>query len=101
MTNNDYVVSIKRIKDYKGNILEKQNQYYEYLGIEQYTGIPFFCGLGACKTFRTIDDAKKYYEEISKYLDIEKNNRYDLSTLGVRQKIVKYKTQCRLEYLKG
>lgn len=101
MFNSVYVVSVKRVKDYNCNDLKKEDQYYEYLGIDPYTGYPCFLSDNCCKTFSTVEKAKEYFCEIKKYLDIEKNNRYDLSTLGVRQRIVKYKTQCRLEYLKG
>lgn len=98
---NVYVISVKRVKDYNCNDLKKEDQYYEYLGIDKYTGYPCFFSDSWCKTFSTVEKAKEYFYEIKKYLYIENNNCYDLSTLGVRQKIVKYKTQCRLEYLKG
>lgn len=102
---NVYVISVKRVKDYNCNDLKKEDQYYEYLGIDRYTGYPCFLGDNCCKTFSTVEKAKEFFEEcfyaIKKYLDIEGSNCYDVSTLGVRQKIVKYKKQCRLEYLKG
>lgn len=98
---NVYVISVKRVKDYNCNDLKKEDQYYEYLGIDRYTGYPCFFDVNCCKTFSTVEKAKEYFCEIKKYLDIENYNCYDLSTLGVRRRIVKYKTQCRLEYLKG
>lgn len=100
---NVYVISIKRIKDYSNNILSKKDQYYEYLGVDYRSGYDCFMRSDIhCKTFLCTEDANNYFDEVKKNLrKIINFDCYDFSTLGIRKRITTYKTECRLEILKG
>jgi hypothetical protein len=100
MTNSAYVISIKKVKDYKSNILSEKDQYYEYLGFDPLSGFPDFAGFNinpCCKTFTSIENAIKYFDEVKKCLrEVINFDWYDLSTLGIRKRIITYKTERKL-----
>lgn len=100
MTNSVYVISIKRVKDYKSNILSKKDQYYEYLGFDPLSGYPAFVETSispCCKTFTSIENAIKYFDELKKCLrEVINFDYYDLSTLGIRERIITYKAERKL-----
>lgn len=100
MTNSAYVISIKRVKDYKSNILSEKDQYYEYLGFDPLSGYPDFVKTSispCCKTFTSIENAIKYFDDLKKCLrEVINFDCYDLSTLGIRERIIIYKAERKL-----
>lgn len=94
-----YVISVKRIKDYKGEPIEGE---FNYAGHDTHagtmsTGYPIFCSwIGNADRFSSVEEAKKWWEENSKHLVGLNVSHYDMSTLAIR-KIV-YKTVEKLDY---
>lgn len=94
MQNGKYVISIKRIKNYSGENLKPEDQYYQYAGYDIHsgsmsTGYPIF--LDECKAlrFKTVDDAKNWWKVNSKDM-LNNQNCYDYNTLVIRE--VVYRT---------
>ena len=84
-----YVISIKRIKNYLGNSLSPDEQYFEYAGYDKWsgsmsTGYPVFLDEGHAHTFRTVEDAKNWWVLNNKDMLSNRYN-YDYNTLAIRK----------------
>jgi hypothetical protein len=101
MQERQYVISIKRIKNYKGEPIEGE---FNYAGLDTHagslsTGYPIFCSWVAnAERFSSVEEAKKWWETNSKHMLGLNVSHYDMSTLAIRKII--YKTFEKLEYHK-
>ena len=92
MMGDTYVISVKKIKDYYGKSLDENEQYWEYArddtGSSLSTGYPCWCSEHGAKVFKSVKDAKKYYEYARQYLITTNNqDKYDWKTLAIRKRI--------------
>lgn len=98
MKERQYVISVKRIKNYCG---EPVNEFV-YAGHDTHagsmsTGYPIFCSwVGDADRFSSVEEAKNWWEKNSKDLLSFSGDTHDLSTLAIRKVI--YKTIEKLEY---
>ena len=90
----NYVISVRRTKDYLDRPLDKNKQYYEYAGYDDHagsfsSGMPSWDNEFYCKIFSSVDNAKTYWLTNSQYLF---DDRHDWTTLAIRERTVVYKT---------
>ena len=97
-----YVISMKRVKDIKGNDIPEDKQEFEYLmmykgkvnGNKEEAGqpvsIPCFGAEKNALTFDTVGDAKNWMRNNGKILlTTTSASDYDTTTLAVRKKVYK------------
>lgn len=80
-----YVISIKRLKDYCGNTLNKPE--WEYATFDNFSGCissgyPIFGSLNRAVIFSTMESAKEWANDNLKYINV---SNYDLSSLAIRK----------------
>lgn len=86
----DYVISIKRIRDYSGNLAEP---YWEYASYDRYagamsSGYPVFDHLAHAVSFDSIEEAEEAFPNWWKnfvYGNSNYEQEYDISTLAIRK----------------
>lgn len=88
-----FVISIKRIRKYNGEKLNDKDQYWEYGMYDRYagsfsTGYPCFGNLSNSEKFKTVEEARKWWNSCKKNLRYDAKD-YDRSTLGIRECIFK------------
>lgn len=92
-----YVLSVKRIKDCFNHSLETPEwvyaQYDNHAGSFS-TGYPIFSNRNYAIVFKTVEEAKEWYDKNKTYLEGELNH-CDRSTLAVRKEV--YKTVHTIE----
>ena len=91
-----YIISVKRTKNYIGNHLAEENQYWEYAQYDDHagsfsTGYPRFGSEIYAETFDSVEKAREWFYEESQYL---KDNSHDWTTLAIRERV--YKTKEKL-----
>lgn len=92
-----FVISIKRIKDYGGsnNTLPENEQFWEYAQYDSHggsfsTGYPCFSFECHARTFASVEDAEKWWEDNKKYIFYgDRESNYDITTLAIRERIYK------------
>ena len=78
-----YAIGVLNTKDYEGNLIPKEEQEYMIAGINEFFGTPCWVRNKGI-VFDSIEDAKKFFKDNKKYLDIEENDKYvDVSTLCI------------------
>lgn len=94
-----FVISVKRIRDYHGNLLSEEKQKYEYAMIDCHgpmaSGYPCFAyDEYHAEKFTSIEDAKKWWNSNKRYLTHPylDENKFDMTTLAIRKHITIYKT---------
>ena len=98
MKEKQYVISVKRIKNYCGEPVDD----FVYAGLDNHsgsmsTGYPIFCSwVGDATRFSSVEEAKNWWEKNSKHLLSFSGDTHDFSTLAIRKII--YKTVEKLEY---
>ena len=91
MKNTNYVISVKRTKNYNNEALKEEEQYFEYVGFDNHsgpmsTGYPCFTLECHAHRFDTEDAAKAWWDKNKDIISRTTNlRRYDLSTLAVRK----------------
>lgn len=97
----EYLLSMKRIKDYGGNLFDTEKQHYEYASYDIYassrsTGYPVFDDYRPhAIEFKSVWEAIEWRNVNKRY--ISSLCRYDLSTLAVRKEIVHYSVERRIK----
>ena len=91
-----YVISIKRIKDYSGNVLPDNEHFWEYAQYDDHagsfsTGYPCFSDEYHAKTFVSVEEAEKWWNDNKKYMfyGCRESSKYDITTLAIRERIYK------------
>ena len=93
-----YVISVKRTKNYIGNHLAEENQYWEYAQYDDHagsfsSGYPCFGSEIYAETFDSIEKAREWFYKESQYL---KDNAHDWTTLAIRERV--YETKEKLDF---
>lgn len=97
---NNYVISVKRVKTYSGDVLKPEEQYFEYAGLDNYagsfsSGYPVFLYETHAERFKTVEDAEKWWNSNKKYLLSRlREDNYDINTLAIRKCV--YSTKKKL-----
>ena len=91
-----YIISVKRTKNYIGNHLAEENQYWEYAQYDDHagsfsTGYPCFGSEIYAETFDSVEKAREWFHKESQYL---KDNSHDWTTLAIRKRV--YETKEKL-----
>lgn len=89
-----YVISIKQLKDYCGNTLNKPE--WGYATFDNFSGCmssgyPIFGSLNRAVIFSTMESAKEWANNNLKYINVSK---YDLDSLAIRK--ICFKTVAQL-----
>lgn len=82
-----YVISVKKVRNFNREPLPipewRYAQYDDYAGSFS-TGYPIFSGMEHASRYKTVDEAKEWYQKnkdfLSRYFD-----EYDVSTLAIRE----------------
>lgn len=96
----DYVVSVKRVRDYNG---EECEPYWEYASYDRYagamsSGCPCFDYLNHAITYDSVEEAEEKFKYWWKYYIQGHSNfqrNYDASTLAIRK--INFSTKKKLE----
>ena len=97
-----YVISVKRIVDYGGNILDSHEQYFEYFMYDRYsgsmsTGYPCFGRLHNAERFESVEKAIETFNKQLHGLKLTvRAHQYDMSTLAVRK--ISFSTKAKLQF---
>lgn len=84
-----YIISIKRVMDIFGTVMDKPE--WEYACYDNFsgsmsTGYPIFSSLNRGIQFHTKEEAKEWIEKALPYIDM---SRYDRSSLAIRKIVFK------------
>jgi len=99
-----YVISIKRVTDFLNRVLPEEEQYWQYAQLDCHagsfsSGYPVFGDEFHAKKFESIDEAKEWWESHERYLSYQfadNGDKYNYSTLAIRQHISIYRTITKL-----
>ena len=95
---NQYVISIKRTTGYfNNNHLKEEDQFFEYICIDNY-GHPYFSNIQNACIFDSEDDIVKFLNENSYFKNYIENHRddYNILSLAIRKIIFKKITDIEL-----
>lgn len=94
---NKCVIGIKRIRDYNGESLPADKQYWEYVQCDEYTGYPCLGYEVDASKFHDVEYAKTWWDQNKKYFSIAYLNCfYDVSTLSIKEVIVRLEEKVNL-----
>ena len=84
-----YVLSIKRVKDFRKKMLDHPE--WEYATYDDFsgslsTGYPIFAGLSHAISFASPEEAEEWFKKNSRYIDL---STYDKSSLAVQELVLK------------
>lgn len=94
-----YVISVKRIRYCTGEQIPEEQQYWEYASYDNHagsfsSGYPCFDNINCAENFKTIENAKAWWEEFKRYLTSVYEKDYDFSTIAIRKPV--FKKVCEL-----
>ena len=95
---NQYVISMKRTTGYfNNNPLKEEDQFFEYICIDNY-GYPYFSNIQNACIFDSEDDVVKFLNENSYFKNYIENHRddYNILSLAIRKIIFKKITDIEL-----
>ena len=88
-----YVISVKRIRYCTGEQIPEEQQYWEYASYDNYD-CSCFDNINRAEDFKTIENAKAWWEEFKRYLTCVYEKDYDFSTIAIRKLV--FKKVCEL-----
>lgn len=103
MNKSKYVIGIKRIKDYSGNLVKEP--FLCYASYDKYadhwsTGYPVFDNeLNHAITFNSVEEAEEKFKAWAEGLIGFKSDYYDLDSLAIMQVAIVHKKKLRFSHI--
>ena len=91
MNKGNYIISVKKVKEYMGAVIPEDKQYFQYAGLDIHSGAmssgyPCFVGENHALRFDTEGEAQAWWDKNKDAICRAENiNRYDLNTLAIRK----------------